>query len=131
MAGPWRSRNLASRRTAMTEHNLPPNVSIGHVHLRVCDLDRSIRFYRDVLGFTLKADGRAVGVPAAFLAAGGYHHHIALNTFETAGATAPPAGHTGLYHLAILYPDRLSLARAVDRLLREGGRYDHGRDHGG
>jgi catechol 2,3-dioxygenase len=113
------------------EQNLPPNVSIGHVHLRVSDLDRSIRFYRDVLGFTLKADGRSMGVPAVFLAAGAYHHHIALNTFETSGATEPPPGHTGLYHLAILYPDRLSLANAVERLLAYGGTYDYGRDHGG
>ena len=113
------------------EPQLPPDVRIGHVHLRVSDLDRSIAFYRDALGFTLKIDGRAFGVPAVFLAAGDYHHHIALNTFESAGAAPAPPGHTGLYHVALLYPDRASLARAVRRLLAHGRSYDHGRDHGG
>ena len=110
---------------------LPSAVRIGHVHLRVSDLERSIAFYRDVLGFTLKADGRAFGLQAAFLAAGGYHHHIGLNTFESAGGTPPPLGHTGLHHAAILYPDRLSLARAVKRLVSHGVTWDGGRDHGG
>lgn len=113
------------------DHNLPADVRIGHVHLRVSDLTRSIAFYRDGLGFTLNVDGRTFGLPAAFLAAGGYHHHIALNTFDGAGATPPPPGHTGLYHVAIVYPDRPSLARAVERLLAHGVSWDHGRDHGG
>jgi catechol 2,3-dioxygenase len=114
-----------------TSPNLPSDVRIGHVHLRVSDLSRSIAFYRDALGFTVKADGRDYGVPAAFLAAGNYHHHIALNTFESAGGTRPPAGHTGLYHVAILYPDRISLAAAVERLLAQDESFDYGRDHGG
>ena len=114
-----------------SEAPLPPTARIGHVHLKVSDLERSIAFYRDVLGFTLKADGRAFGLPAAFLAAGGYHHHIGLNTFESAGAPAPPPGHTGLYHVAIVYPDRMSLARAVKRLVSHGVKWDGGRDHGG
>jgi catechol 2,3-dioxygenase len=101
------------------------------VHLKVSNLDRSIAFYRDALGFTLNADGRESGVPAAFLAAGGYHHHIALNTFDGAGAAPPPPGHTGLFHVAILYPDHEALARAVEQVLAWGGSVDGGRDHGG
>ena len=97
------------------EQTLSAEVRIGHVHLRVSDLARSTAFYRDVLGFRLNADGSRVGVPATFLAAGDYHHHIALNTFESAGGPPPP-GHTGLYHFAILYPDRAALAQAVWRL---------------
>jgi catechol 2,3-dioxygenase len=109
---------------------LPADARIGHVHLRVSDLDRSIAFYRDVIGFTLNVDGRVFGVPAAFLAAGGYHHHLALNTFESAGASPAPRGHTGLDHLAIVYPDRPSLARAIARVFAHGGSFDSGRDHG-
>jgi len=105
----------------------PPETRVGHVHLRVADLDRAIAFYRDVLGFTLKA---RMGEAAAFLAAGGYHHHIGLNTWESAGGTPPPPGHTGLYHSAFLYPDRKSLAQAVKRVLDAGvkvtGKADHG-----
>lgn len=112
-----------------TDQGLAPDMAIGHVHLRVSDLTRSIAFYRDALGFTLRADARSFGIPAAFLAAGNYHHHIALNTFDSAGATPPPAGHTGLYHFAIRYPDRPSLARAVQQLLANGGSADYGRDH--
>ena len=112
------------------DYPLPSDVRIGHVHLRVADLDRSIAFYRDVVGFTLNVDGRAFGVPAAFLAAGGYHHHVALNTFEGDCATPVPPGHTGLYHLAIVYPDRPSLARAIARVLAHGWSFDSGRDHG-
>jgi catechol 2,3-dioxygenase len=80
----------------------PVAVGIGHVHLRVADLDRAVAFYRDVLGLTLNAYGPELGVPgAAFLAAGGYDHHVGLNTWESEGGTPPPPGHTGLYHLAI------------------------------
>jgi catechol 2,3-dioxygenase len=103
---------------------------IGHIHLRVADLDRAIAFYRDVLGFNVTADGREVGIDAAFLAAGDYHHHIGLNTLESAGGTPPPPGHTGLYHVAFLYPDRRELARAVKRLHNHGYPIDHGTDHG-
>src|SRR5262249_33471146 len=107
-----------------------PAVRVGHVHLRVADLDRAIAFYRDALGFAVTADGREAGLPMAFLAAGDYHHHIGLNTFDSAGATPPPPGHTGLYHLAFLYPGRRELARAVERLLGHGVTIDHGTDHG-
>jgi catechol 2,3-dioxygenase len=108
-----------------------PAVRVGHVHLQVADLDRSLRFYRDALGLGVTADGRPVGLPAAFLAAGDYHHHLGLNTFESAGAEPPPAGHTGLYHVAFLYPDRRELGRAVSRLLEHGVAIDHASDHGG
>jgi catechol 2,3-dioxygenase len=111
-------------------YSLPPAAHIGHVHLRVADLDRSIAFYRDALGFTLRLDGRALGIPVAFLGAGDYHHHLALNTFESAGGTAPESTRTGLYHLAIVYPDRASLIRAVEQVLARGGAIDGGRDHG-
>ena len=110
---------------------LPADVRIGHVHLRVADLDRSIAFYRDTLGFTLRIDARPQGLPMVFLAAGDYHHHIALNTFESAGAPPPPPGHTGLFHVALVYPDRASLARAVARAVAHGAALDGGRDHGG
>jgi catechol 2,3-dioxygenase len=91
---------------------------IGHVHLRVGDIDRATSFYRDVLGFEVRAYGSDFGLPGAtFLAAGDYHHHIGLNTWHSQGGTPPPEGHTGLHHFAILYPDRRELARAVERLL--------------
>ena len=83
------------------------HASVGHVHLKVADLERAITFYRDILGFDLN---QKFGTQAAFLGAGGYHHHIGLNTWESAGATPPPRGHTGLYHSAFLYPDRPALA---------------------
>ncbi len=105
----------------------PPQARVGHVHLKVADLDRAIAFYEGVLGFTLKA---RMGSAAAFLAAGDYHHHIGLNTWESAGGTPPPPGHTGLYHSAFVYPDRRSLAQALKRVLEAGvkvtGKADHG-----
>lgn len=116
---------------AAADEALPPTVRVGHVHLRVADLWRAIRFYRDVLGFTLTIYGPAFGVQAAFLAAGDYHHHIALNTWTSAGGDPPPRGHTGLEHVAFLYPDRAALARAVRRLARHGYPVDSARDHGG
>jgi catechol 2,3-dioxygenase len=93
---------------------LHPKVGIGHVHLKVAELERAIGFYRDVLGFDLT---QRYGRQAAFLSAGGYHHHIGLNTWESSGGSPPPAGTTGLYHLAILYPTRAELADALRRLL--------------
>jgi catechol 2,3-dioxygenase len=107
-----------------------PAVRIGHVHLRVADLDRAIAFYRDALGFTVTADARELGIDAAFLAAGDYHHHLGLNTFESAGAAPPPPGHSGLYHVAFLYPGGRELAQAVRRLLEQGVPLDHASDHG-
>ena len=115
----------------MQTEPIHPAVRIGHVHLRVADLDRSIAFYGDALGLGGTADGREVGFDAAFLAAGDYHHHIGLNTWESAGAAPPPPGHTGLYHVAFLYPDRRELRRAVERLLEHGYPVDHATDHGG
>lgn len=101
--------------------------TIGHVHLKVADLDRAIHFYSDLLGFAVT---QRYGDQAAFLGAGGYHHHIGLNTWESAGATPPPPGHTGLYHSAFLYPDRQQLARALRRVLAAGIPLDGAADHG-
>ena len=100
---------------------------IGHVHLKVADLDRAIAFYSGVLGFELQ---QKYGDQAAFLSAGGYHHHIGHNTWESLGGTPPPAGHTGLYHTAILYPTRADLADALRRLTAAGIPLDGASDHG-
>src|SRR5216110_3278606 len=104
-----------------------PEVRIGHVHLKVADLERALAFYRDVLGFELT---QRFGHQAAFLSAGGYHHHIALNTWESKDGHPPPPGTTGLYHLAILYPTPASLADALRRLLDAGIPLDGASDHG-
>src|SRR6476661_6982288 len=93
---------------------IDPQVRMGHVHLKVADLERAISFYRDVLGFELM---QRMGDQAAFLSAGGYHHHIALNTWESKGGSPPPPGTTGLYHVAIRYPTRAALADALRRLI--------------
>ena len=106
---------------------IDPGVRIGHVHLKVADLERSIAFYRGVLGFELT---QRLGDQAAFLAAGGYHHHIGLNTWHSRGGSPPPRGATGLYHAAILYPTRGSLADALRRLMAAGIRLDGASDHG-
>lgn len=104
-----------------------PDTRIGHVHLKVSDLERAERFYRDVLGFELM---QRYGRDAAFLSAGGYHHHIGLNVWESRNGSPPPPGTTGLYHFAILYPNRRELARAVKRLLDHGVPIDGASDHG-
>lgn len=104
-----------------------PGTRIGHVHLKVADLDRALGFYRDVLGFALT---QRYGRQAAFLSAGGYHHHIGLNTWESDGGRPPAPGTTGLYHLAILYPSRAELADALLRLDRAGIALDGASDHG-
>lgn len=106
---------------------LDARVRIGHVHLKVADLERAIAFYRDVLGFELT---QRYGRQAAFLAAGGYHHHIGLNTWESQGGSPPSPGTTGLYHLAILYPTRTELADALQRLIQAGIRLEGASDHG-
>jgi catechol 2,3-dioxygenase len=103
---------------------------IGHVHLRVVDLDRAVAFYRDVLGFNVTGYGPAMGLPIAFLAAGDYHHHIGLNTFQSLNGTPPPVGHTGLHHVAIVYPDREALGQAVQRLVDNNWPIDSAEDHG-
>ena len=92
----------------MPTEAIHPAVRVGHVHLRVADLDRAVAFYRDGLGFAVTADARPAGLGMVLLAAGDYHHHIGLNTFDSAGGP-PPAGHSGLYHVAFLYPDRREL----------------------
>lgn len=104
-----------------------PHPSVGHIHLRVADLERAIAFYQDILGFELT---QRFGTSAAFLGAGGYHHHIGLNTWDSAGATPPPAGHTGLYHAAFLYPDRASLGAVIKQVLAAGITLDGAADHG-
>lgn len=102
-------------------------VRVGHVHLRVADLDRAIAFYAGVLGFDVM---QKFASGAAFLSAGGYHHHLGLNVWESKGGTPPPPGHTGLYHTAFLYPSRAALADAVRRVIEAGIPLDGAADHG-
>ena len=111
----------------MTKHVIPAGTKIGHVHLKVADLKRALGFYCDVLGFELQ---QMYGDQAAFISAGGYHHHIGLNTWESKGGAPPPPGSTGLYHTAILYPTRVDLANAVKRVLAAGVALDGATDHG-
>lgn len=106
---------------------VPPDVRVGHVHLKVADLDRALAFYCGVLGFDLM---QRYGTGAAFVSAGGYHHHIGLNTWESHGGLPPPYGTTGLYHVALLYPTRAALAAAVRRVLAAGIPLDGAADHG-
>jgi catechol 2,3-dioxygenase len=110
----------------MTEP-IDPGVDIGHVHLKVSDLERALAFYRDVLGFEEMA---RMGDQAAFISAGGYHHHIGLNTWESRGGSPPPPGSTGLYHTAIRYPSRAALAKAVRRVVQAGIPLSGASDHG-
>jgi len=111
----------------MSSGPIDPGVGIGHVHLKVADLDRALGFYRDVLGFEVT---QRYGSGAVFLSAGGYHHHIGLNTWESRGGGPPPAGATGLYHIAILYPTRAALGDALLRLRHAGIALDGASDHG-
>jgi catechol 2,3-dioxygenase len=112
----------------MSEPNpINPGVRIGHVHLKVGDLERALGFYCGVLGFELM---QRMGTSAAFVSAGGYHHHIGLNTWESLGGHPPARGTTGLFHTAILYPDRRSLADALKRVLSAGIQLDGASDHG-
>ena len=106
---------------------IDPRVDIGHVHLKVSDLERAIQFYRDVLGFEVQ---HRYGDQAAFLSAGGYHHHIGLNTWESKGGSPPPRGTTGLFHVAIRYPDRKTLAQAVRAVVDAGVAVSGASDHG-
>jgi catechol 2,3-dioxygenase len=106
---------------------IDPRVDIGHVHLKVADLDRALGFWRDVLGFEEQA---RMGDQAAFISAGGYHHHIGLNTWESRGGSPPPPATTGLYHVAIRYPTRAALADAVRRVLNAGILLEGASDHG-
>lgn len=104
-----------------------PETRIGHVHLKVSDLDRAIAFYRDVMGFAVT---QRYGTQAAFLSAGGYHHHIGLNTWQSRGGRPPAPGTTGLFHVAFLYPDRPSLARTLASVIAAGVTIDGAADHG-
>jgi catechol 2,3-dioxygenase len=121
---PPRLQPLADHRPAKP---IADGTRIGHVHLKVADLDRALSFYRDVLGFELM---QRFGSQAAFLSAGGYHHHIGLNTWESLGGKPPPPGSTGLYHTAILYPTRAQLADALRRVQAAGIELDGASDHG-
>lgn len=113
--------------TPETEYRIPSEASIGHVHLKVSDLERSLTFYSGVLGFEVVARFRN---SAAFISAGGYHHHIGLNTWESLGGTPAPRHHPGLYHVAIRYPSRPDLATAVQRILDAGVALRGASDHG-
>ncbi len=108
----------------MTIH---PETRVGHVHLKVADLDRAIAFYSGILGFDVT---QRYGTQAAFLSAGGYHHHIGLNTWESKGGNPPPPGHTGLYHSAFLFPNRKALADVLKRLVEADYPLDGASDHG-
>jgi catechol 2,3-dioxygenase len=107
--------------------SIDPRVEIGHVHLKVADLDRALAFWCGVLGFELM---QRRGEQAAFVSAGGYHHHIGLNTWESRGGSPPPRGTTGLFHVAVRYPDRAALADALRRVLAAGVPLDGASDHG-
>ena len=117
-------KSISSTHTPTPIH---PQVRVGHVHLKVADLERSLAFYRDVLGFEVT---QRFGAQAVFLSAGGYHHHLGLNTWESAGGRPPAPGTTGLYHVAFLYPTRATLAEALRRLLAAGIPLDGAADHG-
>jgi catechol 2,3-dioxygenase len=122
---------MTQRLAPIADHNpsqpIVEGTRIGHVHLKVADLDRALSFYCGVLGFELM---QRRGGEAAFVSAGGYHHHIGLNTWESAGGQPPPPGTTGLYHLAVLYPTRAALADALRRVIAAGIALDGASDHG-
>jgi catechol 2,3-dioxygenase len=113
---------------AAASEPIDPLVRVGHVHLKVADLERSLQFYCGVLGFGLRG---LLGVEAAFLAAGSYHHHLAINTWESRGGSQPPKGSTGLHHVAFVYPTRASLARALRRIRAAAVELTGATDHGG
>ena len=106
---------------------VPAGTFIGHVHLKVSDIQRALGFYSGVLGFELQ---QMYGADAAFISAGGYHHHIGLNTWESKGGSPPPPGTTGLFHTAILYPTRADLANVLKRVIASGLQLDGASDHG-
>lgn len=111
----------------LTTPRLTKGLRIGHVHLKVADLDRALAFWRDLIGLEVQ---QRIGTQAVFLSADGYHHHIALNTWESAGGRPPGFGTTGLFHVALLYPDRPSLARALQALLVANWPLEGSSDHG-
>jgi len=121
------ARSYHARMPPLEPAPLDPRVRIGHVHLRVSDIERALGFYRDVLGFAVT---QRYGRDAVFLSAGGYHHHIGLNTWESKGGSPPPPGTTGLFHVAILYPTRAALGDALRRIAKAGVRLTGAADHG-
>ena len=127
MSAPEALVPLQEAKLAAASRPIDAGVRIGHVHLKVADLDRALAFYCGVLGFELM---QRYGTQAAFIAAGGYHHHIGLNTWESKGGSPPPPGTTGLYHTAILYPTRAALADALRRLVEADIPLDGASDHG-
>lgn len=118
---------LTSMEPQLTPRPIDPGVRIGHAHLKVANLDRALAFYCGVLGFELM---QRYGREAAFVSAGGYHHHLGLNTWESKGGSPPPRGTTGLFHVALLYPTRAALADALRRLVEAGVPLDGASDHG-
>jgi catechol 2,3-dioxygenase len=124
---PDQSTQQAASGAGLTPRPIVPGTRIGHVHLRLADLDRALGFYCGVLGFELM---QRYASEAAFVSAGGYHHHIGLNTWESRGGSPPPRGTTGLFHLAIVYPTRAALADALRRLIAAGIPLDGASDHG-
>jgi catechol 2,3-dioxygenase len=124
---PCRHLSAARVRVSSARVSIDPRVDIGHVHLKVSDIDRALGFYRDILGFDVM---QRMGDQAAFISAGGYHHHLGLNTWESRGGSSPPPGTTGLYHVAIRYPDRPTLGGALRRLAEAGWPIDGATDHG-
>src|SRR6266700_997377 len=123
----WCVTAMPHIKLAMRKKAINSGLRMGHVHLKVADLERALGFYNGVLGFEVT---QRLGDSAAFLSAGGYHHHIGLNTWESAGGAAPAAGTTGLYHLAIVYPTRTELGDALRRLVEAGVTLDGAADHG-
>ena len=115
------------RETKLLVVSIDPRVDIGHVHLKVADIDRALEFWHGILGFDVT---HRYGDQAVFLSAGGYHHHIALNTWESKGGPPPAPGTTGLYHVAVRYPDRAALAAALKRVLEAGVQISGASDHG-
>jgi catechol 2,3-dioxygenase len=118
---------MTGRSKLPTPRPIHDGVTVGHAHLKVADLERALSFYRDVLGFTVM---QRMGTQAAFLSAGGYHHHLGLNTWESAGGLPPARGTTGLFHVAFLYPTRAALADALRRLIAAKAPLDGAADHG-
>lgn len=118
---------IGSKDTEQMQFKTDAETRVGHIHLKVANLDRAVAFYQDVMGFEVQ---QRHGQDVAFLSAGGYHHHIGLNTWESAGGTPPEPGRTGLYHVAFVYPDRPALARTLKSVIEAGVEIDGASDHG-
>ena len=127
MLPPLLTLGNARPRVSSARMSIDPGVDIGHVHLKVSDIDKALAFYRDILGFDVM---QRIGDQAAFISAGGYHHHLGLNTWESRGGSPPPSNTTGLYHVAIRYPDRRALGDALRRLAEARWPIEGATDHG-